>query len=154
MDAEIGRIYGNKVRVRACGLCWQNNRLLLVNHGGISAGNFWAPPGGGVEFGESLSQTLAREFLEETGLTIAPGEFRFGCELVRPPLHGLELFFDTTILAGELITGNDPEHPIITDVRFFDFDEIAVLPPEQRHGIFNQVANPREIGQIRGFYTI
>jgi len=154
MDAEIGKIYGNKVRVRACGLCWQDGGLLLVNHKGITAADFWAPPGGGVEFGESLAQALIREFAEETNLTISVGGFRFGCELVRLPLHGVELFFDVTVVSGTLKTGHDPEHQIIEDVRFFSFDEIRGLPPEQRHGIFNQLPQVGDIGEICGFYTI
>jgi 8-oxo-dGTP diphosphatase len=154
MDAEIGKIYGNKVRVRACGLCWQHDRLLLVNHKGLTSANFWAPPGGGVEFGETLAECLKRELAEETGLTVTVGDFRFGCELVRPPLHGVELFFDVTVRSGNLQAGFDPELQIIDDARFFSFDEIRSLPPEQRHGIFNYLTKPDDIGQIRGFYMI
>ncbi len=154
IDAEIGKIYGNKVRVRACGLCWQSSRLLLVNHKGISAADFWAPPGGGVEFGESLAECLVREFAEETGLIVTVGDFRFGCELVRPPLHGVELFFDVSVRSGILQAGFDPEHQIIDDARFFSLDEIRSLPPQQRHGIFNYLTSLDDVGQIRGFYTI
>jgi 8-oxo-dGTP diphosphatase len=154
MDAEIGEIYGNKVRVRACGLCWQNGRLLLVNHRGITQTDFWAPPGGGVEFGESLTETLIREFAEETGLSVATGDFRFGCELVRPPLHDIELFFDVTVLGGTLRAGYDPEHQIIEDARFFSPAEIRRLPAGERHGIFNRLSEGDDIRQIRGFYTI
>ena len=78
MEPEITKIYGNKIRVRACGLCWQNGQLLMVNHKGITQTNFWAPPGGGLEFGESIEQRLKKEFSEETGLEISKGRFLFG----------------------------------------------------------------------------
>jgi 8-oxo-dGTP diphosphatase len=38
-------------------------------------------PGGHVEFGESAADALAREFLEETGLRVVPGEPRLVAEV-------------------------------------------------------------------------
>src|SRR5687767_8644102 len=101
MDAELAKIYGNKVRVRACGICWKDDRLLLVNHKGITSSDFWAPPGGGVDFEESIETTLKKEFEEETGLIIKPGDFLFGCELIQKPIHAVELFFETQITGGD-----------------------------------------------------
>jgi 8-oxo-dGTP diphosphatase len=54
------------------------NRLLLFRFAyaeGALAGNvFWAPPGGGLEPGETYEAAACRELLEETGLRIAqPG---------------------------------------------------------------------------------
>jgi 8-oxo-dGTP diphosphatase len=93
MDQEITALYGKKVRVRVCGLCWEDNKLLLVNHRSLKPVNFWAPPGGGLEFGEKVENALKREFGEETGLEIAVTRFAFGCEYIQDPLHAIELFF-------------------------------------------------------------
>src|SRR6478752_1183379 len=93
MDKEIAEVYGSKVRVRVCGLCWKDNKLLMVKHKVLASGGFWSPPGGGIDFNQSISETLKREFIEETGLVITPGTFRFGCEFIQSSLHAIELFY-------------------------------------------------------------
>ncbi|MEX1238257.1 MAG: NUDIX hydrolase, partial [Cyclobacteriaceae bacterium] len=136
MDAELTNLYGNKVRVRVCGLCWQDGNLLMVNHQGLTQGDFWAPPGGGLAFAEPVQQCLQREFAEETGLKIRSGRFLFGCEFIKEPLHAIELYFEVAITGGTLQKGEDPECPIIRDVRFMSPDELLKIPAASLHGIF------------------
>jgi 8-oxo-dGTP diphosphatase len=154
MDKEVAKIYGNKVRVRACGLCWDGPRLLMVNHKGITSGSFWAPPGGGVEFGQTTAETLKKEFLEETGLAIKPGPFLFGCEYIGKPIHSIELFFEVTRIGGELKTGSDPEIQIIEEVRYLAETEIWSAPAGEIHGIFKMIKNIEELRSLSGFYMI
>ena len=88
---EVVDIFGNKLRVRVCGIFIQDDKILLVNHKGLTqTGNFWAPPGGGIHFGEPARESLAREFLEETGLKIKVGKFLFINEYISKPLHTIE----------------------------------------------------------------
>ena len=154
MDSQIAGIYGNRVRLRVCGLLWAKDRLLMANHRGLSRQDFWSPPGGGVEFGETVEMALKREFLEETGLTIEVGRFRFGCELVKPPLHAIELFYDVTHANGDLIHGHDPELQIIEEVTYRDFPGLAKIPADQKHGIFNIATTPEAFERLHGFYTL
>lgn len=154
MDDQVARIYGNKVRVRACGVCWQDGRLLMVNHAGITPSDFWAPPGGGVEFGQSVEECLRKEFAEETGLTIQPEHFLFGCEYINRPIHSIELFYAVGATSGTLRTGTDPELQIIRDVRFLSADEICNIPPASLHGIFRLVDSPAGLKDLRGFFRI
>ena len=64
--------FSKKVRVRACGILKNEQGILLLKHLGIGPAEFlWAPPGGGVKFGDTLEETVQREFLEETGLTVS-----------------------------------------------------------------------------------
>ncbi|HMG92128.1 MAG TPA: NUDIX hydrolase [Chryseolinea sp.] len=154
MDDEIGKIYGNRLRVRICGLCWDDDRLLLANHSSVAGKNVWLPPGGGLEYGETLDKALKREFWEETGLEIRQLDFAFGCEFVREPLHALELFFNVVKNGGTLKTGYDPELQIIQDVRFFSENEINGLSQDELHGIFRIARNPNELRKLTGFYSI
>jgi len=143
---ETNLLYTNKLRVRVCGICVQNNALLLVCHRGILAGrNFWAPPGGGLNFGERVHSGLKREVQEETGLEIKPGRFLFVNEFLQPPLHALELFFEVNPVGGELIIGTDPDLPaddqLITDVRFLTLPELKAIPFQEKHSILNELVN-------------
>lgn len=154
MDKSVAKVYGNKVRVRACGICWEGDRLLMVNHSGITPTNFWCPPGGGVEFGESIGETLQKEFEEETGLLIKPGEFLFGCEYIEEPIHSIELFYSVKAEGGDLKTGSDPEIQIIKSVRFMNFAEILALPEKELHGIFKVITTADQLQNLRGFFRI
>jgi len=154
MDAEITKIYGKRLRVRVCGLCWDSDKLLLVNHKSLNNTNFWAPPGGGVEFGETLEIGLKREFLEETGIEIGSLKFAFGCEFIKDPLHAIELFFSVNRTGGELISGYDPEFQVIQDVKFVSDDEIQRIPADELHGIFRIARSASNLNLLSGFYNI
>ncbi|MGC3944836.1 MAG: NUDIX hydrolase [Chryseolinea sp.] len=154
MSEEISKIYGNRVRVRVCGLLHHRDRLLLVNHSLQDRPIWWGPPGGGVEFGESLEDALKREFLEETKLSITVGQFAFGCEFLEGPLHAIELFFHVSKYEGSPETGQDPEMPLIADVRFMTSEEIASLPGSAIHGIFQVARTKSELLQLKGFFRI
>jgi 8-oxo-dGTP diphosphatase len=153
MNPEIAEVYGNKVRIRVMGLCWQSDALLMVRHQ-MGDRDLWAPPGGGVEFGESLEDALKREFVEETGLMVSVGKFLFGCEFVQKPLHAIELFFEVDRLSGDLMTGNDPELTIIQNVQFLSPDDIQRIPAGHLHGIFKNLGNTDRLRRMRGFYRI
>ena len=154
MGNKIREFYGDRIRVRVCGLCWQDGHLLLVKHGGLTEGDFWAPPGGGLEFGESVAERLQKEFLEETGLTVSPGRFLFGCEFVQKPLHAIELYFEVAVMGGKLRKGEDPEMNIIEDVRYIKPGDIGLIPRQSLHGIFGLVGSAEELMTLTGFFRI
>jgi 8-oxo-dGTP diphosphatase len=154
MDPAVRKIYGNRLRTRACGLCWDHDKLLLVSHNLGDSGTFWAPPGGGVEFGETLEKTIKREFLEETGLEVEVGDFSFGCEYIETPLHAIELFFQVNRMGGGLRQGYDPELQLIQSVKYFSIPEIQELPDDQKHGIFRVANRAKNLKLLSGFYSI
>ena len=58
--------------VRVSGLAIVEGRVLLVRQQRDQA-TYWLLPGGGVRFAESFAVAIAREFTEETGVSIRPG---------------------------------------------------------------------------------
>lgn len=158
MNPEIVKKYGNRVRLRVCGLCWEQDQLLMVNHIGITPGSFWAPPGGGIEFNQTAQESLIREFKEETNLSVTIGQFKFACEFINKPLHAVELFFEVFKAGGKLMVGKDPEsepgHQILQDVRWLNFSQIQAIPEDERHGIFRLVQSVQELKTLNGFYRI
>jgi len=158
MTDEIKELYGNRLRVRVCGLLIQNDGLLMVNHQSLTSGDFWAPPGGGINFGESATACLRREFLEETGLEIQTADFLFACEFIRQPLHAIELFFTVNGVKGVLVRGSDPEmksdRQIIRKVQFLRWAEIQKISPSALHGIFHIVNEPSRITQLNGYLSL
>lgn len=154
MQNEVLSFYGNRLRMRICGLLYCDERLLMVNHQLHDRPSWWAPPGGGLEFGEPLRETLVREFAEETHVKISVGDFAFGCEYLHEPLHAVELFFWVHQIGGSPATGQDPELPIIKDVRYMNPSEIQSLLPDHAHGILKIARTRSDIEQLKGFYRI
>lgn len=127
MKENIINQYGNQLRVRVCGICVQDDKILLINHSGMNeSGEFWSPPGGGLQFGETIENCLKREFLEETKTMILVGNFLKINEFVKPPFHAIELFYEVKIVSGEIQIGFDPEmeEQIIKDVKWLSFEEV------------------------------
>ncbi|MCY7351800.1 MAG: NUDIX domain-containing protein [Cytophagaceae bacterium] len=145
--------YGQRVRVRVFGLCRQDDRLLLVRHQALlHEGSFWEAPGGGVEFGESLTETVAREFLEETGLVVRVGELRFVSEFRQLPLHAVELFFEVFPETTSALLGHDPELKIQTmqELAWLTWEQIAAIPAHEKHAVLGRVGSWAELMALRG----
>ena len=149
--------FGNKLRVRVCGLCIENDKILLVNHHSLNdGGDFWGPPGGGMEYGQSAEENLKREFLEETGLHIEIEKFLFVHEYLSPPLHAIELIFKVRKIGGNLYTGFDPEmgrkQQIIGNVKFMELRNIRKLNKDALHQMFSNVNDIQEIENLEGYF--
>jgi 8-oxo-dGTP diphosphatase len=90
----------------------------------------WFLPGGGVQHGESPSDSLRREIAEESGLTVVPGALLDVLSDVRTipdgtSLHTVRLIFEVESWHGSL----RPEVDGTTDaVEWFSLDEARQLP--------------------------
>jgi 8-oxo-dGTP diphosphatase len=156
MDAIAAEKFGNRIRTRVCGLCVGDGGILLINHRGLYSHDFWAPPGGAVVFGETAESALKREFVEECRTEIQVGDFLFGCEFIRPPLHAVELFFEVKLNAIPQL-GHDPElndRQMISELKFVGGLELKGMVAEHLHGIFARTRDPLAIMRLRGYFKI
>ncbi|MFT4033080.1 MAG: NUDIX hydrolase [Siphonobacter sp.] len=146
--------FGGYIRVRVCGIAVQDNRVLLIRHKALfGEGVFWAPPGGSLEYGESIHEALKREFLEETHLHIRVGEFLYINEFIRSPLHTLEVFFRVYVESGELSLGYDPEfqNQIMEEIAWVSWEELKTLPLDEVHSFFHLSEQLETLLQLKGY---
>jgi ADP-ribose pyrophosphatase YjhB (NUDIX family) len=114
----------------------ESDRLLLtrVAPGHPDEGK-WTMPGGGMEWGESPTDTARREVLEETGLTIIIGDvmgifskwFTEEESYRGEAGHVLGVVYDATQLSGELLTTFD-ENDSTDAAAWFDIEDVSLLP--------------------------
>jgi 8-oxo-dGTP diphosphatase len=159
LSEEVIKQYGHHLRTRVTGLLPKDNTLLMVKHVGFGElGFLWSPPGGGMEYGLSAPENLKREFLEETGLEIEVKDFLFACELLKPPFHAIELFFEVEAVGGTLTIGKDPEmkdeYQIIKQVSFMSIDSIATIPSKGVHKAFHGIGHIDDILRRKGYHQI
>ena len=150
--------FSGKVRVRACGVLVENEKILMIKHRGLGEkGYYWIPPGGGVESGQSAEHTITREFLEETGLEVEVSDFLFINEFIAHPLHAIELFFTVVKVGGEINLGSDPEmqpdEQIIEEVRFLSISDIEREGPAKVHTRFCGLTSFQELKGAKGFFN-
>lgn len=83
----------------------EHERILLVPHFLTDAGVVqWLVPGGKIEFGESLTEAVIREFYEETGYRAEVVRLLNISEVIHPKrgYHSITISFSGHILDGKL----------------------------------------------------
>ena len=105
----------------------ERGRILLIRRGDNKQ---WALPAGGMEPGESVTECMAREVWEETGLTVETSvafaiysEPRFTAP-TRPDAQLLTVAFRVDEWSGELDRITDETD----DARWFTVDDLRGLP--------------------------
>lgn len=119
------------------GIVVRNESILMVEIQSVSENTtFWMPPGGGVNFGESLTDAVKREVLEETGLNVEVKQMLYVSEYLKSSWHAVEFYFFCTESGGRAKLGSDPElhvdHQILKNVAWIkeqDLGRLPIFPP-------------------------
>ena len=116
-------------RIAARAIILHEGRILLVNAWPGGQSDLWCAPGGGVERGQSLPETLMREVAEETGLRIAVEEPALVNEFHDPArgFHQIEVFFRARITGEGLDPGWRDPAGVVTERRFFARAEMETI---------------------------
>jgi 8-oxo-dGTP diphosphatase len=119
------------LRVRVAAVLMHEGRLVLVRH---RAGkqSYYLLPGGGVEVGETMSEALGRELLEETGLSYRLVRPLFLSDTIDPSggRHIVNITFLGEIVGGELAAPvDDPRVEAVELVDPETLPDLDLRPP-------------------------
>ena len=93
------------IRIRACLAVISHEKILLVPHYNTDARPVqWNPPGGGVNFGESVQDACLRELSDETGLEAKIGDLLDVAEVILPErqYHSITITYSGRVVGGEM----------------------------------------------------
>lgn len=129
-------------RVRCRAVILDGDKLLVVRHAAKSE-NYWALPGGHLEWGEDVRDGLVREIVEELGVVPELGPLLFIHTFVRDAVHSLEFFFRVENPEAFRVLGVEPTHAYEIDlVEWITVEDTQLLRP---YGI----AEAFKLGQLR-----
>lgn len=117
--------YPQEPEVAVGALVLKDQKVLLVKRSRPPSEGLWALPGGKVLLGETLQQAAKREILEETGITIIPGEPIYSFDTIQTDNHENVRFHYVIIdllaefIGGELTRGDDA-----SEAGWFSFDDL------------------------------
>jgi ADP-ribose pyrophosphatase YjhB (NUDIX family) len=118
--------------IRVAGLLVHEGSILMVEQG-RGGDRYWLLPGGGVQFGETLSDALKREFDEELGMRVGVQRLVAIVESISPDpayaKHVVHLVFEISAPMEDL---PEPQESKVLTARFlseFQLQSADVRPP-------------------------
>lgn len=123
------------IRLRASVVVVDDGRTLLVPHFYRDGSTLWYPPGGAVDFGETLRVAAAREFAEETGLSVEVGQLLTVTESVdvEKGYHSVCVAFSGRVLDYEVVPEVTPFG--IKVAQWFPTDGLPPIVPYMRPAV-------------------
>jgi ADP-ribose pyrophosphatase YjhB (NUDIX family) len=122
----MSREYPERPLLGVGGVVIQNGHALLVRRATEPLKGEWSIPGGLVELGEKLVDAVKREVLEETGLTVEPGEVLELFDSIwrdgegRCQYHYVLVDYLCRVIGGQLLAATD-----VSDARWIPEAEIG-----------------------------
>lgn len=128
----------SRFNIRVYGLLCNTYGEVLLVHEQIGEFTFTKFPGGGLEFGEGITDCLIREFKEETGIDIVPGKHIYTTEFFQQSAFRetdqlIAIYYEAIALSGVEHIRLE-EHVITTGTREeilrFEWVPLSALTPD------------------------
>lgn len=105
------------------GILFKDNKIVLIQRGGRTFHGYWALPGGLMDEGETVEETLVREMKEELNVEVVPREILgvYSSKDRDPRDHTISTVFICEF-SGELQAGDDA-----ANFQVFTREELANL---------------------------
>ncbi len=118
----------SKIRVGCAGIILHEDKILLGIRGKEPNYGKWILPGGGVDFGESLEDTLKREISEEANIKIEKLKYFKHYELINlPNEHRIIFYYQAVYNSGTLKASSD-----LLEVKFLTKEEVRKLYQDKK----------------------
>lgn len=132
-----------KHRISVGALVVEENKILLVNHKRDGRYDFWVAPGGGIQGIESLTEGVAREVREETGLIVDVGKLMYVEEMYNPEERSIKFWYLCELAGGNLdCTAEEATQEYIVDAKFMaagEFGDRVVFPTMLLNGFWEKI---------------
>ena len=125
----------------ASGLVIRQNKVLLIRRKNAPDQGVWGLPGGKIQWGETVAQTVVREVWEETAVRCRPIDpLGFVEVLDGAPAGSIDLHFLIAILLceaedAEVVAGDDA-----LEAGWFTREEVALIPTFQTYDVASLIA--------------
>jgi len=128
VTATDPRAYPTRPFLAVSAAIYRDGRILLVRRARDPGRDLFSLPGGVVEAGETLAQAVAREVLEETGVTVEPIRLAGHREVIVRDAHGrIERHFVILAFACRWRAGEAGPSDEVAEARWVEPEEIADL---------------------------
>jgi 8-oxo-dGTP diphosphatase len=129
MERELSKNYPLVPRIGVGAITIYEGRILLVKRGVEPNRGLWAIPGGTLKLGETLQECVAREMLEETGVTIKVGGCVYVFDYIERDEGGkIRFHFVVVDFVGKYLSGEPKGADDAEDAGWFKPDELCKLP--------------------------
>jgi 8-oxo-dGTP diphosphatase len=117
-------------RIAAHGLCRDGERRVLLARGSPSADlpGVWQIPGGGIDHGEHPADAVVREFVEESGLTVAVTGLRAAVSDVLWGKHTDRVIYDVAVHGGVLRDEPDGTTDLAAWITPAELPDLPLMP--------------------------
>lgn len=119
-----------KIRIRAAGIVRRGEEVLLICHK-KNGEEYWLLPGGGVDFGESLSEAVEREFMEELSVKVLAEDLSFVSDAIEPSgdRHIVNVVFFCDHISGEPVLAEEERLHSYGWFRAGEIPHLKMYPP-------------------------